>query len=194
MRPRQDWNLFWLLGVGRSWRACTLVELGLIPWDEHCAIETNLWLPYLAFAAVEYNVILHSGLYLQDKVPAMFLWGPAIDAFVIVDGDDAWEMANYLDPVHLEDILTHLQAEGHVKELILPFMGIVCCMVGDHLIQEHTQKGVLVVPFGKCGSSTESVRILIYGHGFVVLQDDCHVKGLRGQSICRWYPLISGEK
>ena len=40
----------------------------------------------------------------MEKVPVMFHWGPAIDAYVVLNGNDAGETVSYLVHVHLEDI------------------------------------------------------------------------------------------
>ena len=50
--------------------------------------------------------------------------GFAIEVYVIMDHDDAREMVSYLVQTYLEDVLAHHQAEGHVQELISPFVGL----------------------------------------------------------------------
>ena len=70
-------------------------------------------------------------------IAACFSWirylscssGVALDAHVIVDGDDAGKMISDLVHVHLEDVLAHLQAKGNAQEKIPPFVGIKDCKV-----------------------------------------------------------------
>ena len=44
----------------------------------------------------------------------MFLRSVAIDAYIIMDGNNARETVSYLVHVHLKDVLGHLQAKRHV--------------------------------------------------------------------------------
>ena len=68
-RPRKDWILVWLLGVGEVLEGFHLSRVRLHTLgSEQCTIETDLWMPYSVFAAVEYNAILHRSLHQLDKV------------------------------------------------------------------------------------------------------------------------------
>ena len=93
-------------------------------WGEHCTVEANLWLPYPALAAAEYHVILHHSLHQLEKVPVMLLMDMAIDTHIILDGYDTRKTVNDVVHAHLEDILAHLQTEGHMKRLVPPLGGV----------------------------------------------------------------------
>ena len=58
-------------------------------WGEHCIMEVYIRLPYSALTAIEHYSILWCILDKVNKLPAMLLWGPAIDANVMFC-DDAW--------------------------------------------------------------------------------------------------------
>ena len=80
---------------------------------EHCTLEADLWLHYHTLAAVEYAAIPHSSLHQLDKMPAVVLWGMAVDADIIMDGYDTRKMVIDLVHENLEDVLAHLQTKGH---------------------------------------------------------------------------------
>ena len=82
---------------------------------KHCTTETYLGLPYLALATVEDDAILGSGLHPLHKVPVLLFLGPAKDTDVIVDCENPRKTVSDLVHLHLEDIMTHLQAKGHVQ-------------------------------------------------------------------------------
>ena len=51
-----------------------------------------------------------------QEVPVMLLRSVAVDAYLIMYGNNAREMVCCLVHVHLKDVLRHLQAEKHVQE------------------------------------------------------------------------------
>ena len=84
--------------------------------SEDCIVEGNLGLPDMALRAVEDDAMLACHLHKVQQVSVMLLRGMAIDAYIIMNGDNARETVCYLVHVHLKDILGHLQAEGHMQE------------------------------------------------------------------------------
>ena len=102
----------------------TLSGLGLHTLgSEHCTIKADLWLPYPALAAVEYKAVLCYSLHELDEVLVMVLGGMAVDTDVIMDGYDAWKLVSDLVHAHLEDVLAHLEAKGHVQGLVPSLVG-----------------------------------------------------------------------
>ena len=88
-----------------------------------------LWLPYLVLPAVKDDVVLCRSMCQLDKVPAMFLWGTAVNADIVSDGIDTWETVSNLVNAHLEGILAHLQAERQAQEPATPFVDVEHCQV-----------------------------------------------------------------
>ena len=91
---------------------------------EHCIMEADLWLHYPAPAAVECNIILCNSLHELDKVHVMLLWDMAVSSYIIMDGYDTRKTVSDLVHVHLKDVLAHLQAKGHVQQMVPPSMGV----------------------------------------------------------------------
>ena len=56
----------------------------------------------------------------------MLLSGVAIDANVIVYGNDDRLIVSDLVNVHVENVLGHLQAERHMQELVPSLVGVNC--------------------------------------------------------------------
>ena len=59
----------------------------------------------------------------------MLPYGQAIDAYVIMDWNDAGKVVSDLVHDHMKDILSHLQAKEYVQEPVPPFVGIEGCKV-----------------------------------------------------------------
>ena len=59
-----------------------------------------------------------------QELPKMLLRSAAVDAYIIMNDNNAAEMVHYLVHVHLKDILGHLQAERHAQEPVPVMMHV----------------------------------------------------------------------
>ena len=122
MKSKNYCNLIGDLGVGRSCRASILARLGHMPFcGEKYTIEGDLMLSDPIIRAVEDNAMLGCYLHKLQEVSVMFVRSVALDAYIIVNGDNAGEV-HYVVHMHLKDILGHLQAKRHVQELVPAIM------------------------------------------------------------------------
>ena len=95
--------------------------------------------------AVEDNAMLGCCLHMLQEVPVMFLRGVAIDANVIMYGNNAGEMVSYLVCAHLKDVLGHLQAERHAQELVPATMSVKSGQVGRLFIKVNAPEAILSI-------------------------------------------------
>ena len=102
----------------------------------------------------------------------MFLRGMAIDAYIIVNGDNAGETVCYLVHAHLKDVLGLLWAKRHVRELVPATMCVKSGQVGRLLVEVDAPEAVLSVQCTEACSTIEPMRNLLEGWGPVVLSNN----------------------
>ena len=73
----------------------------------------------------------------------MLVRGMAVYAYIIMDGNYAWEMVYCLVHSHLKDILGHLQSELHMQEPVSAIMLIESGKIQRFLIQVDTPEAIL---------------------------------------------------
>ena len=98
----------------------------------------------------------------------MLLSGMAIYASIIMNGNNARQTVCCLVHPYLKDIMGHLQTEKHAQEVVPAMMGIECGQVGRFLIELYAPEAVLSIQLNEAGSTTESMRDLIKGRGFIM--------------------------
>ena len=146
--------------MGRPCRAWILA--GIWPHafcGEHCTTECDLRLSDLALIAIEDNAMLSCYLHELQEVPVMFLRSE-VDAYIIINGDNAGETVSYLVHVHLKDILGHLQAKRHAQEPMPATMCVKSGQVGRLLIEMYAPEAVLRIQLAEAFSTIELMRNL----------------------------------
>ena len=101
----------------------------------------------------------------------MFFGSAAVDAYIIMDGNNAREKVCYLVHAHLKDILGHLQAKRHAQEPIPDTMCVEGGQVGGFLIEVDAPEPILSVQLTETCSPIEPMRNFLKGWGLLVLSN-----------------------
>ena len=146
-------------------RSCRAWDLGRI-WphafcSEHCTVEGNLELSDLALRPNEDNAVVGCCLHELQEVPVMSLRSAAVDAYIIMNGDNAGEMVHCLVHVHLKDIFGHLQAKQHAQEPVPAMMCVKDGQVGRLLIEVDAPEAILSIQLTETCSTIEPKRNLL---------------------------------
>ena len=81
-----------------------------------CTVKGDLGLPDDAFLAVQNQGCCTVYVFINNNKFWLSSWGGAKNADVILDGNDTKKPVGEVIHPHLEDVLTHFQAEGHFEE------------------------------------------------------------------------------
>ena len=96
-----------------------------MPRAVNTALQKAIWVCLIwHFELLKDNTMLFGCLHQLKEVSVMVLRGTAVDAYIIMNGNYAWEMVCCLVHSHLKGILGNFQSEWHMQEPVTTTMHV----------------------------------------------------------------------